>query len=334
MEGRNELGRFVKGHNLNGFSETWNNHQKVVESYSINKLTLQKIADKFNCSTGVICKILKKDNIKSRETSFYTKGKSKLDSRRDEVINLYNKGFGMSKIAELMGCGIDIISNLLHKNNVQIKTAGFYMLGKEPPNKLNLDKNKIIDMYNHISGIKIAKHFNCDNSVIYDILNKNNIKIKGSTNFLRGKPSPTKGIKRLKESNEKNKLAQEKLWKDPSYRGKQIKAQLKGRFNRPTSFEQKIILLCSKHKLPFIYTGDGRILIGYKNPDFINEENKVIVEVFLDYFKIRDYGSIKNYMKVRGEHFAKFGYKTIFISEKEIKSENWEGLCLNKMQEA
>lgn len=99
----------------------------------------------------------------------------------------------------------------------------------------------------------------------------------------------------------------------------------------PTCFEHKIIILCSKYRLPFVYTGDGRILIGYKNPDFINEENKIIIEVFLDYFKIRDYGSIEEYMYQRGKHFSKYGYKTIFISEKEITNKNWEYICLNKI---
>ncbi|MEK6878257.1 MAG: hypothetical protein AABY22_01545 [Nanoarchaeota archaeon] len=101
---------------------------------------------------------------------------------------------------------------------------------------------------------------------------------------------------------------------------------------RPTSFEQKIILLCSKYQLPFIYTGDGRILIGSKNPDFINEEGKIIIEVFLNYFKIRDYGSVENYINLRREYFAKRGYKTIFIREEEILSKNWEEICLKKIQ--
>ncbi len=127
-------------------------------------------------------------------------------------------------------------------------------------------------------------------------------------------------------------LKMREYYKNPKWKEKQLKAVLKGLMKRPTSFEQKIILLCSKHKLPFIYTGDGRVLIGFKNPDFINEEKKIIIEVFLDYFKIRDFGSIKNYMKKREKHFANFGYKTIFINQQEIENKNWEEICLNKIK--
>lgn len=121
-------------------------------------------------------------------------------------------------------------------------------------------------------------------------------------------------------------------WSDEEWRKKTIEASLKGLFKRPTSFEQKIILLCSKYRLPFIYSGDGRILVGYKNPDFIDEKNKMIIEVFLNYFKEKNYGSIENYIKQRGEYFKKYGYKTIFIREEEIMDRNWEKICLNKLK--
>lgn len=123
-----------------------------------------------------------------------------------------------------------------------------------------------------------------------------------------------------------------KLWEDPNYRKKVIENSLKKLLQRPTSYEQKILFLCNKFNLPFVYVGDGRKLIGYKNPDFINEEKRLVIEVFLDYFKIRDFGSIENYMKYRGEYFNKYGYKTIFISEREIESKDWEDVCLNKIK--
>jgi hypothetical protein len=113
----------------------------------------------------------------------------------------------------------------------------------------------------------------------------------------------------------------------------ELQKSLRGLLKRPTSFEQKISDLCMKYHLPFVYTGDGRMLINFKNPDFVNEKDKIAIEVFLNYFKIRDYGSIENYMKVRSETFAKSGYKTIFIREEEIMDKNWEEICLNKLND-
>jgi len=144
------------------------------------------------------------------------------------------------------------------------------------------------------------------------------------------------GRKMSKISIQKNREYRQFWWKekDEDYKKEHLKKMLNGLLKRPTSFEKKIILLCSKHKLPFIYTGDGRVLIGYKNPDFVDEENKIIIEVFLNYFKERDYGSVENYIKKRGEYFAKKGYKTIFIREEEIIDKNWEQICLNKLKDS
>ena len=113
---------------------------------------------------------------------------------------------------------------------------------------------------------------------------------------------------------------------------KHLIAMLKGLLCRPTNFEKKIILLIQKYNLQFDYVGDGRVLIGYKNPDFINKKEKIIIEVFLNYFKIRDYGSIENYMDIRQSHFARYGYHTIFITEEDITNKNWEDLCINKIK--
>ena len=97
---------------------------------------------------------------------------------------------------------------------------------------------------------------------------------------------------------------------------------LKGHSNRPTSFEKIIINIVNKYNLLFKYTGNGKFWIGNKNPDFVNKKKKIAIEVYSNYFKIRDYGSIKNYEKERSEYFDKYGWNTIFINEKEIKSED------------
>lgn len=144
----------------------------------------------------------------------------------------------------------------------------------------------------------------------------------------KGKPSyeRTENHKKLM-----SEMIIEKM-KDPEMRDRILKKAFEGLKKRPTSFEQKIISLCTKYRLPFIYTGDGRIMIGRKNPDFIDEKDKLIIEVFLNYFKIRDFGSVENYIKERGKYFKERGYETIFIREEEVMAENWEEICLNKIR--
>jgi len=126
-------------------------------------------------------------------------------------------------------------------------------------------------------------------------------------------------------------IALKKKWKDEDYANKVIQNSLKGLIKRPTSYEKKISDLCIEYNLPFIYTGNGTFLIGHKNPDFINEEKKIAIEVYNDYFKIRDFGSCKKYEKQRSEYFAKYGYKTLFIRNNSINSVNWKDICLEKI---
>jgi very-short-patch-repair endonuclease len=111
-----------------------------------------------------------------------------------------------------------------------------------------------------------------------------------------------------------------------------IEKVLKALYKIPTSFEKKISDLCIENNFPFIYSGNGTFLIGHKSPDFVNERNRIAIEVYHDYFKIRDFGSCENYERQRSNYFNKYGWKTIFIRTKEINDKNWKKVCSNKIE--
>mgnify|MGYP001590687309 FL=1 len=95
---------------------------------------------------------------------------------------------------------------------------------------------------------------------------------------------------------------------------------LKSLKKRPTSLEKRMINLVEKHNLPYKYTGDGSFIIGYKNPDFINVNGeKICIEVYYSYQKNHFFGSENNYKNQRKEHFAKYGWKTLFFNENQLK---------------
>mgnify|MGYP001579822408 CR=1 FL=1 len=130
-----------------------------------------------------------------------------------------------------------------------------------------------------------------------------------------------------------NKMILSKLskFKDLEYKEKVLKKFFSSLKLRPTSYEKQMSKIIYKYNLPYKYVGDGSFLIGYKNPDYINiNGEKICIEVYHGYFKIRNYGSIENYEKQRSEHFDKYGWKTIFINEDEILSKD-ENLILNKI---
>lgn len=49
---------------------------------------------------------------------------------------------------------------------------------------------------------------------------------------------------------------------------------------RPTKPENKLIKIISGNNFPLEYVGDGKVIIGGKNPDFIHLKTKKVVEVF------------------------------------------------------
>lgn len=124
------------------------------------------------------------------------------------------------------------------------------------------------------------------------------------------------------------KIGIEKWYNDEEYRKKVITNAVKGLLKRPTSYEKKIAELCIENSLPFIYTGNGTFLINFKNPDFVNFKDRVVIEVFYSWFKIRDYGSVENYKEFCRKKYNPKGWKVIFIDENEIDNKE---LCLNKI---
>jgi len=134
-----------------------------------------------------------------------------------------------------------------------------------------------------------------------------------------GRPNP-----KISESVKRN-------WQDPEF----IKKTVEGHHFRPTSYEKKLMDLINKHSLPFKYVGDGSLWIGYPpaNQDFIHENENIIIETYASYFKIRNNGSTKAYESQRYAHFAQYDFKTLFLDENDIKADNMEEICLEKIEE-
>ena len=132
---------------------------------------------------------------------------------------------------------------------------------------------------------------------------------RGVGNLLRG----WKGRKHSEETKEKMREQMRERWKNKEYREKTIKNLLKRLRDRPTSLERKAIEIIKQNNLPYKYVGDGSFLIGYKNPDFINMENKKICLEVCNYFHHQG-----NYKKDRIKYFVKWGWKCLVFYEDEL----------------
>ena len=252
------------------------------------------------------------------------------------------------------GCGKKVIIKPFHKYYGTTK----YVWGHNNKGKMKLEisRNKLYRKYiiKQKSTTQIGKELNVDHKTILNWLKKYNIPIREKSKAWLGKKfleehrekiseglvghkitgetiekirKSNLGKKRSKETRKKIHKALIKNWKNKEYREKQIKAILKGLFKRPTSYEQKIIGLCKEFNLPFDYTGDGKVIINYVNPDFIdNNGSKKIIETYCNYWHP------KNYEEVRRKRFAAFGFKTLFLDDEDLNVKNWKEICLNKIQ--
>ena len=143
--------------------------------------------------------------------------------------------------------------------------------------------------------------------------------------FSKKENNPMYGKKHTKKTKKligvNSKIVAKRLWKNPVYREKVIRNSLRGLLKRPTSFEKYVINIIKKYNLPYKYVGNGDFILGGKNPDFINVNGeKICVEVYCYYWHP------KNYERIRYKHFTKYGWKTIFINEDDVLSNNERGI--------
>jgi very-short-patch-repair endonuclease len=68
--------------------------------------------------------------------------------------------------------------------------------------------------------------------------------------------------------------------------------------------------------LPFNYTGDGKIMIGGFNPDFLSKNPKHIIEIYGEYHHNLPHNKLKNIVRKRA--YNSLGYKLLVIWSKKI----------------
>lgn len=119
--------------------------------------------------------------------------------------------------------------------------------------------------------------------------------------------------------------ARKRNWQNPEYRDRIIRAALKGSQVRPTAPESKVrSILDARFPGEWKYVGDGDVVIGGKNPDFINVNGqKSVVEVFGDWWHGEERTGVPNEKAVsaRIAHFAKHGFRCAVVWESEAQEE-------------
>ena len=126
------------------------------------------------------------------------------------------------------------------------------------------------------------------------------------------------GRKASYETIKKMKIAHKNNWENLEFIEKWKKGMIRFKENvvYPTTPESILIGLIKKNNLLYEYVGDGKFWINKFNPDFISQTEKLIIEVFGDYWHNRD--DIKKRDSERINAYSKGGYRTLIIWEHEL----------------
>lgn len=116
--------------------------------------------------------------------------------------------------------------------------------------------------------------------------------------------------------------------KDPEF----LKKAMLSKHIRPNIPERAFINLIEKNNLPFQYVGDGSYFVGNKNPDFISNDKKYIIEIFGDYYHDENRRKLPYSRTYNGtkKYYEEKGYKILIVWEKELKEIEF---VLNKTRE-
>lgn len=147
------------------------------------------------------------------------------------------------------------------------------------------------------------------------------IRCSGSGNPMYGKHQSESSRITISKKN-KEKFCQKDFlekWKRSVYRKK----------NKPESLIDNIL---STKFSGYVYTGDYKVWIGGKNPDFLNEGKKKIIEFFGDYWHDEVFTGEENQLheNKRIEHFKKYGYDTLILRQKDLDNIDF---CIQKILE-
>jgi very-short-patch-repair endonuclease len=125
------------------------------------------------------------------------------------------------------------------------------------------------------------------------------------------------GKRHTEESKERMSFLGKERFKDEDW----IKNWLGSVSVKPNNPEKIIIHILNLLKMKnFKYVGDFKFWVGRKNPDFINESDKKIIEHFGRYYHGKEYTKedTEVHEKKRINYFEKHGFQTLIIWEDEI----------------
>jgi len=117
-----------------------------------------------------------------------------------------------------------------------------------------------------------------------------------------------------------------RAWQNPEFRERGLRNLIGASRVRPTGIERRMrTLLDARFPGEWKYVGNGEVIIGNKNPDFVNiNGRKAVIEVFGDYWHSEEKTGVPldQHAADRITHFAKYGFNCLVIWEHEMHNKS------------
>lgn len=263
----------------------------LIKEYITNKKSANQIAKELGCSPAPIYRYLKINKIKPRTKCEAAGFKNKKTLTKKFLIKEYivNKK-STHQIDKEIGCSFTTVLNYLKKYDIPIRTKCESQV---------LVNRKGNNHPQYIDGHTTRLHYCID-------CEKKGIKTEISRN---------RGNERCQSCAGKYK------WQDPIFRKKHLEIVL-GALNLYPNKPEKCLIKLLHQILPKTYkfVGDGKLIVGGFNPDFVNKDNNKIIEMYGDYWHNRE--DAKKRDKGRLHAYTRNNYETLIIWEHELKNLN------------
>ena len=236
----------------------------------------------------------------------------------EEIVNIYINNGTIASLARECKCDTHKIKKILQSNNCHIRSIketqnldNIKSIHRKNHRKLILNDEDILNRYNvlHFSANKIARECNCGSNLIKARLIKLGCVIRGMEGY----------------------------WSNLSTleRAEQIRKSLSAACIRPNKLELLVgHLLDELYPNQWKYVGNGEVIIGGLNPDFINiNGKKLIIEVFGEYFHSEKCEKNIKWNRTeegRIQSYSNIGFKTLVVWERETTN---IGMVKNKIMD-
>lgn len=98
---------------------------EIIEKYQ-SGISSTRLGYEYNTNHGVICRILKRYKIPIRRTA--AMAHARVDSYRDEIINLYVSGISITRIGKTLNLAYNSVNRILLESGVEKRKPGMYPL--------------------------------------------------------------------------------------------------------------------------------------------------------------------------------------------------------------